>query len=366
MLNVRLIPVGLFLMLACSCNISKQPYIAYSLREAQRLSREGNSKNHELAKLGGMTRIVGMVHDRQGKDVILVGRKVDGQAEALLNDLVVALRARLLFDEWPLVSIDPTKTGRQEVNFRGRIADTQFGMDFLNCDIILKKYSLELLTPVDAVQSYKTLCVNNIKNQIKAEGAEVVGVHWLSPDSARKLQGKSIQAEENLQTRFWFYPLEPTRFVAREGVFCIKELRLGVMSELDYANKNEPASLQSSGEAFAKQFTENFQSVTSTHPLLKRLKVLYDLVAVAEGIKNLQDRPDFTYLLKQYEMPAVLTPKEHDLIQLFALVERSDGIQHALQISGGIEFSTELKWLNYGDVTPLRDICFGAGEKRYH
>jgi len=347
---------------------SEQSYVAFSLREAQRLVQSGGKKNSVLQSLGGITRIVGVVHDREGKDVVLVGRKVKGQPDARFDDLVVALHNRLILpeDEWPLVSIDPTpathKTGRQAVSFKGGIAGTPFGKDFLDCDILLKKYSLELISPVAAVPSYKTLCLNKIQEQIKFKGQTVVQVRWLSPASTRDLHGKSIQAEESLQTKFWFYPLEPMRFDAKSGVFCIKELRLGVAAQFYYADKkgqplaNQSIGIKLAGEAFAKQFTENFQRMTSAYSTLKRLKILYDLVAVAEGIRNLQDRPDFTYLLKSYEALATPMLKEYELIQLLALVERSDGMQHAIQISGGIDFKMEMKWLNYDDVAPLRDV----------
>ncbi len=363
---IRSIMITLFLALTLSCLASDQPYIAYSLREAQNLSRQGKSTSRELIYLGGITRIVGMVYDEKSKDIILVGRQIKGQPQAHLDDLVTALRARLLYDEWPLVSIDPTsetfKTGRQKVNFKGRIADSQFGKDFLDSDIILKKYSLEQISTIGAVQSYKSICLNAIKAQINAQGAKVVRVRWLAADSSRSLHGKSVQGGESLQTRFWFYPLEPTRIATREGVFCIKELRLGVKPNLDHVDKNglSPANhsfdLKSSGDAFAKQFTEHFQKLTSVYPPLRRLKILYDLVAVADGIKNIQNYPDLTHFLEQYKISPISTLKEYDAIRLLALVERSDGKQHAIQISGGIDFTTDLQWLNRGDLTPLRDV----------
>lgn len=374
-LNKVIATIVLFLMvLSCSVLISctasvPQPYgyIAFSLREAQRLAQFDRKASQELVSLGGMTRIVGMVHDQKGGDIILVGRVVPDQPEACLDDLVVALRARILYDEWPMVSIDPTartsETGQQQVNFGGGIAGTYFGKDFLDCDIILKKYSLELLPPIEAVPSYKSLCLDSIKKRIVAKGARVTQLQWLSPDSTKSLHGQSIRAEESYQTRFWFFPLQPFRFVAMEGVFCIKELRLGVSAELEHANRNgttaqvdDSISLDRPGELFSSQFTEHFREMESAQPLLKRLKILYDMVAVAEGIKSLKDRPDFTYFLKEYSVLPVQTPKEYELIQMCALIERSDGLQHAVQISGGIKFKTELKWLNYGSVTPLRDI----------
>jgi len=351
-----------------------QSYVAFSLREAQRLVQHGEKVSFTLFSLGGITRVIGMVHDWEGGDIILVGRVVNGQPEAHLDDLVVALRTRLLYNEWPVVSIDPTtetpKTGRQVVNFRGGIAGTQFGKDLLDCDIILKKYSLELLPPIGSVPSYKSLCLGNLKDRIEAEGTRVVEVRWFSPDSSKNFHGCSIRAGESYQTRFWFYPLDPIRTVARkeEGVFCITELRLGISAELEYVSRDGTALTDQSiaiyriGELFSNQFTEHFREMVSKYPLLKRLKILYDLVSVAEDIRDLKNTgylkhgPDLAYFLKEYRVSPVQTRKEYDLIEMLAVVERSDGLRHAVQISGGIEFKRELKWLNWGVVGPLREI----------
>lgn len=176
------------------------------------------------------------------------------------------------------------------------------------------------------------------------------------------LHGRSIESEESSQTRFWFTPMEPYQFVAREGVFCIKELRLCVKQERITAHpttsqqKNNSLGLEKAGGLFAKQFTEHFYEVANSQPLLKRLKILYDLVAVAEGIRALEDRLDLSYLLKKYPVSPAKTPQNYEFIQIFGFVERADKQQHIIRISGGIKFVTELKWLNYGDFTPLKKI----------
>ena len=361
-------PLLIFTAILCrNSAIPAEPYIAFSLREAQHLLQLWKEPINELVSLAGITRIVGMVHDEESKDVILIGRAVNGQPEANIDDLVVALRVRLLYNEWPAVSIDPdsetVKTSLQRVTFGGGIDGTQFGADFLECDIVLKKYSLELISPVKSVPSYKSLCFVDIKEQIKSQGVSAVQVLELTSDYSNGLHGRGIRAEESYQTRFWFYPKEPTRIVAKEGVFCIKELPLCIKAELlNEKRNNEEQTIvldnyhSKPGERFAIEFTEHFQEMTSAYPILRRLKILFDMVAIADGILNLENSPNFDYLLNQYMVSLVHTMKEYKLEKIFALIERSDGLQHAVQISGGIEFRTELKWLNAGDVTPLRDI----------
>ena len=70
------------------------PFLAYSLREVcKRL--EAGKKDNTAVELGGLTRIAGVVYDDTGKDVILVGLANEELPKAHLDDLVVALRARM-------------------------------------------------------------------------------------------------------------------------------------------------------------------------------------------------------------------------------------------------------------------------------
>lgn len=352
---------------------SEEPFIAFSLREATRLAAAGPARSSELLTLGGITRVLGMVHDPQAKDVILVGRALKGQPGARFDDLVVALRTRLLHDQWPMVSIDPTedtaRSGRLQVNFRGGIQDSPFGRDFLDCDIILKKYSMELLPAAPQIPSYKALCSDSIEQQIASEGARATEIRWfpldLSSEPVRGLYGQPIRAVQTYQSRFWFCPREPYRFVARDGVFCIKELQLNVQAELSGANaavgsRKQAGNLAAAAEQFSAGFSEHFQKMCEIQSALRRLKILYDLVAVAEGIRSLGQEVDMNYLLHDYQVSHTEIPADYQQADLCAVVDRSDGLQHVVKISGGVELSTELKWLNDGDVSPLRAIVLKA------
>lgn len=358
------ISLVLIAVVACSGSLADQdsPYVAFSLREAQRRAQTDNDGSEELRRLGGITRIIGMVHDRDHQDVILVGRKIAGQPKASLDDLILALRTRLLHDEWPMVSIDPQPNSlKQKVSFRGHIANTAFGKDFLDCDIFLKKYSLQLTSEIDAVPAYKTLYLNTIKDQIAAEGVAIQQMQWITPDASQRLKGRKQQSSESLFTRFWFYPQEPIHFKAPGDVFCIQELQLGVSVEIASSDQIKQRSalsgkLAAAAEEFAQQFSAHYPEMTKAFPRLKRLKILYDLIAVADGIKKMNNAPGFDYFLHDYEISPVNTRDQYDLMQLIAVIDRSDGLQQAIQISGGIGFETQLKWLNYGDVEPLKEI----------
>ena len=101
---------------------------AFSLREAERVAAEGRGAD---TTIGGITRVAGMVHDAASGDVIIVGKADSSLPPIGLDDVIVALRARLLRDEIPMVSIDRTDetdaTGQQDVRFVGGIENTQFG-----------------------------------------------------------------------------------------------------------------------------------------------------------------------------------------------------------------------------------------------
>jgi hypothetical protein len=151
-------------------------------------------------------------------------------------------------------------------------------------------------------------------------------------------------------------------FLARGAVFCIKELRLNVAVETHTTGRERSEQVkkvtraQKAAELFAAQFAAHLREMSVAFPVLKRLKILYDLVGIAEGVRELRMAPKLTFLLDDYRPAHVETPGEYQLFQLYGFVERSDGAQHLIYLSGGIQLKTELKWLNYGDVSRLRDV----------
>ena len=357
-----------FFLFMPSSHVSAEGFVAFSLREAQNRARLG-SHSTELQTLGGITRLVGAVYDVEGKDIVLVGRAVDGLPECLLDDLVVALRSRLLLGEWPAVSIDPTDktpiTGRQAVTFHGGLAGTKFGSDFLLCDVILKNYSLGLLHTVPHVKTYKELAAESVCQKIEDTGAEVRHFRWLSSEDTAKvcerLHGRPVTGEDACQLQFWFYCCQPFHVKCREGVFSIEELKLTVKLRVaghgeTGASGSESANLVIAGKAFAEQFGGHLSEVEVAYPVLKRLKTLFDLVAVSEGIRSAESCADLGYFLKEYRTVTTPTSSNHELVDLFGTADISDGSHQLIRISGGIRFETELKWLNDGDVAPLREI----------
>jgi len=316
----------------------------------------------ELVTLGGITRIAGMVYDREGGDIILVGLAYPGLPEATLDDLVVALRARLLYESWPCVSIDPVPetqtTALQTVHFDGHIEDTAFGRSFLDSDILLKKYSLQMVQPVPAVHSYNVLVEDDIRTAAEALGVKLLGVQWRAggtgPELCAAERGRPVDSFESYQARFWFYVMDPFSYAAKGDVFGIKELRLELRSECAFDGAS--AGLRTAQQRFEREWTEHMKEMFEAYPELRRLKVLYDLTAVAEAVRGIDRQPYLQYFLDDYAVRKVVTPQTYKLEELYGLIRRSDGLHHLVRVSGGIDFRAEIKWLNDGDFTPLRDI----------
>jgi hypothetical protein len=348
-----------------SCNNADTSYIAFSLREATTYAQNGK-RTTELLQLGGMTRIAGMVYDRENKDIILVGLKVPELPKARFDDLVVALRARFVHDEYPLVSIDPLEdteqTKLQKVRFDGHIGNTHFGKNFLECDILLKLYSLQKVITLQSVPPYNILLEQDINDNVKNAGAKVLKISWHSAYEGNKLienhHGTPVSSSESYQARFWFYAMEPYTTKHKEDVFIIKELQIGLKSEDIYQDKTVLPNR--AREVFTEKWINNFDEVYQKYPRLKRLKILYDLVAVANAIRTIESQPYLEYLLKEYSVSTVPTDTTYKLEELYGVVERSDDLLHLVRISGGIEFKPEIKYLNYGDVTPLLSIVLNS------
>ncbi len=371
---------GVLLAMGLILNVSAVgwagPIQAFSLREAIRRLEQNQGNTVELRSLGGITRFCGMVVDREHDDLILVGRVRPDLPEASLDDLVVALRCRLLGDGYPSVSIDMVKdtatTGLQEVRFGGGIEQTAFGKCFLESDVLLKRYSLDLLESHDEIDSYLKLYEEEVREKLRTRGFEVQDVRWLSDDESRQLvesyKGRTAAASEVVQSRFWFHVRDEDSFVAeQDDVYMIDELQLGVKMETVSRRETDANSPRSSpvpdraGERFAAQFTERYRAACDEHPGLRQLKTLFDLVCIAEGIAHLgEDRPNIDYLLHTYRFPTIETQEHYPLMQRVGEFQGSNGDSVLLQLSGGLELEPVLLALEDGDVSVLKQVVLAA------
>jgi tetratricopeptide (TPR) repeat protein len=343
---------------------------AFSLREANLLLKNGNVVNEEIRTLGGITRLAGMVFDRKTGDIILVGKTRKDLPPTTIDDLAVTLRCRLLKGQYPRVSIDmdeeTAKTGMQDVRFEGGIEETKFGSDFLESDVILKRYSLDLLRQIHGVEPYLKLYEIATRKQMAEEGHPVEQVKWFSEEESGKIVeqyvGKKASEKGIVQSRFWFHVIDDESFIVeQDDVYVIEELRLGVKTEtilqrgVDASGKKVEGGRDDVGEEFSRQFTEHYHNACSEHPLLKRLKVMFDLVCIAEGVAQLGDeRPDLDYLLHRHHVQSEATPERYPLVHRVGEFHGKDDVSVLAQLSGGISLEAILLALEDGDVNGLK------------
>lgn len=327
---------------------SEGRFLAYSLQAAERWVRsDPNARNNaELISMGGITRLCGMVYDVKNKDLILVGQINPGEEPITIDHFATAMRAILLEGQYPLVSIDRTsetaKTGKQVVRFEpSSIANTQYGQDMVNPDIILKKIALgELLADIE---SYFSMSLAEFKKR------------------------KTI--ETHIGSQFWYHAVKPF-LVMREDVFAIQELAIGVRTKVLYAivngkpHENLTAIRDEIGDRFASQIEQNFQKLSVAYPSIARLKPLFDLAALAKGIQELPSKPDLNYWLYEYKVEPVETPTHYDLISRRSEVQGAGGQFFALELEGGIEINPLVVRLQAGDVTALREAVLNSRPSR--
>ena len=95
--------------------------------------------------------------------------------------------------------------------------------------------------------------------------------------------------------------------------------------------------------------------------MLQRLKVLFDLVAIAEGIAHLEsDRPVLNHLIEEYLVKEEETPATYQLVQRVGEFRSPDGVAAIVQLSGGIELEAILLALEDGDLGALKTAVLSS------
>jgi len=352
-MQARTLPVLVLLTCALGApsTFGLERYTAFSLRaararvESRPEGQDFRADDREAFELGGITTVKGLVVDPNTGDLILVGQRIPGRPALTLDDLVVALRARLVSDEWPEVSMDPVpETDRWNiyvVRFEGGIADSQFGKDLLDADFLLK-----------------LICVGYVDS-----GVEAIGDAWqLYVDMYSRLakNGNSVEIPA-IQGRFWYYPIV-SRITVRDNVATFKDLKMGVFCEVlnvkvegeeleDISAINDEAA-----ERVASLISEHYDELAETHPCVRRVQQLNELVAATKAIAAM-DRPvDLTWWLEHYDPAKVATPKKMAQVRRVGVLRRSDGKPGpAIELVGGVALRAVALRLRAGDVTALAE-----------
>jgi hypothetical protein len=300
--------------------------VAFSLRQAELLVRAGRSSN-ELSSLAGINRLIGVVHDAARADIVLVGRSIAGAMGLTLDDLAVAIQARLVHHEWPLVSIDRVsetdKTGVQKIRWEGHIASKALGAKLLSADEFLKKAALGL-READHLpfMSYFDLCA------AKAQAGT------FSPGGRR----------------FWFRAADAA-LLSRADVFVLQELGVGVQAQ---AVDGTATQKDETADQYAATFTTHFARVAQAHPPIAALIPIFDAVAAAEGIEMLP--PQATeFWAHQYQPARVQTPSEYPLVKRQGRLLEKDKKDIELELNGGIDTKVFIQKLRDRDYMAFQE-----------
>lgn len=338
--------VLVFVVLLCSA-AAGGPFVAYSLKEAERRLSLTNNADSAVFELGGITDLVGGVYDFESRDWVLVGKINEDNPGITLDYLVVALRAVLSHNQGPEVSIDPTPeteaTKMLSVRYEAGIKSTQLGLDMYNCDVTLKKMGLgKLPGQLWGVESYSSL-------------------------SAR--HAEQATSEDEIRSQFWFENFEPP-LAAREGVFAAIGLDIKVNARVQSAKidgrqipRDELRGMRDPvGEQFARQVTTSLSDLTVQYPILQRLVPIYNLVAMAEAMKDKLDiDPDLSFWLQDdgYTVTPVETPTQFPLLEVQERL-RANGRAMTLTITGGVKVNPLVLRLMGGEVTALREAVLSS------
>lgn len=333
-------------VLALTASSHASPFIAYSMKEAERELKASAPPGSELLELGGITKVAGMVYDVDREDLIVIGQATESGERIYLDDLVVALRSRLVAQEWPEVSIEKTfeteDTGMQRVRFEGGITNTRFGYDLLQADIVLKRMALGFVpTDIWGVRSYFAMAV----------------------ERAQKASGR-----RDINTRFWFYPMRKS-IAARKGVVAIKEFDIGVRAQVIGAGaEGKPVTDLSRvrnevGDAFAEAVTLNYDDLAAYYSSIARVGTLLELVALAHGVEALPSMPALRFWLHDHDISVIDTPEEYPLLkQVEEMVIAGEDC--VLEIDGGVRLEVYLsRLIEDGDITAMRDIVIESRPK---
>jgi len=298
--------------------------VAFSLAVAEKILRRGGVAGPEVATLAGIRSIVGLVYDAGSRDAVVVGKTAAGGEPILLDDLVAAIRSRVVHKEWPMVSIERTpdtdRTGIQEVQFRGGVAGSRMGARLLGADLALKNAALGL----------------------------PAGARWQIPSYFERCAKRMAEAELGKATsRFWFYA-EDASLLERDNVFVLRNLNIGV----EAVGVNGGAERDDIADSFAADFSQHYREIAEENVAVARLKPIYDLVAIGTGMESLPDAVS-SYWTREYPTQGAETPKEYPLVKRREEISGRGGVQ--LELSGGVDTRIFTRRLRDGDCQAFRD-----------
>ena len=283
-----------------------------------------------------ITKIKGVIFDES--DIILLGVEESNKMVYLVpDDIILAMRSMLIYDEPPGISIDPQKQQEKEdikrretssiknsdmgpfqnVEYFGLIENTRAGLFAFNCDYWMKQLAAGKIT-------------KPFKNFLRYADLIVTQSNYPSG---------TVKKGSN---RFWFYP-KASQFVISSDykIMLLHETGVEVLTEKqhDLFEKKLFRELYSSSKIdplakkFTDKFTELYDQLSNVYNDLARLRNFF---ALCEVFKWAEKRGillyTWDYLLYKYKPVHIQTPYTADTVRTSFYF---DGM--SLSLSGGVQ-----------------------------
>lgn len=259
--------------------------------------------------LGGLTRIDHIILDRDNRDVLLSGpaegfvpddqdRRIgleSGRPVLVLEDLIVALRARRQGQRVASCSIDPTpeNMARLQNYLRQNSSPTTTSgatARFRQMDDLLGMQEITVEGVPDDSRFARIIVEADLRMKRIALGTEPSGVKGIrSHLSMLTPQGNTLQ-------RWWFIPLyDPLQVNADRSVFKVSGPRAQLLAQEEVTdalgNRSDAGTTRQSVERFAQQFTQHFPELADQNPAFAELQTMFDFMLLAglleqEGVLN--------------------------------------------------------------------------------
>ncbi len=316
--------------------------LAVSLGGLQRaLARcSGGPCNPDLLQLGGMNRVLGVLIDREPRDVVLIGLREPLRPPLQTDDLAVALRHAWLKyavrdgDHYvyshPGCSIDPVPDVIRALDAIGHelsiaAPSAQKGLLARWHDVCQTPQAVRVLGVPADTHFAQVMVQADYDLKRLADGTDSPQGDWLLSVSERSMRRSRLAFETSATVaeapasglnRFWFSPEGPL-YDAAEGIVLFRRCGLRLLTEWMHAGASGEVAPSGRDDplarVFARDVTVLYGSLAAARPVFAELQGLFELEAVAQVLKHVSGEAvadGLRYLLEEHRVAAVPVPRE--------------------------------------------------------
>jgi len=289
-------------------------------REARACRAAGRTLPAELANLGGISWLEGLVADGENADVILVGRQVPRRPTLTLDDLVVNLRNVWSSEGPPCCSLQPQPEDVRRMQALlpgdGQPIQTEEQVQTLLAGLRRTWGGQRVLVGGVPRNSRHAHVMIDADYHMKRLSQGLVTLPWLASPLDRTLRslvqavraGQPPPASLPAITRCWFHigPGSPT-FRESAGILWIDTCSVVVLTERQLAAAD--GGLRDAGgdnpaaQAFAAEFSAGYARAAEAAPIYADLENLFRLSALLRALAlknaNALPTPDLNFYLRE-------------------------------------------------------------------